>query len=442
MEEAHHEIVIIRRGGAQEEEGHHGGAWKIAFADFMTAMMAFFLVLWIINATSKDTKTVIARYFNPVKLEDPAKAKKGIVQDSSTKDTDKADAQNSGQTNAAKNAPEPGPGTTSGSGPRSTTQNASDTGPATNPSGEARPSSKADEERVRAMDKEDALFADPYASLDRIASAPTADAKLADAPRATAKSMSDPFEPITLGSAQDLSESFSSSGSRPAGAQAGANLPPAPSIASAPAQSSAARSDAASPSQAAVPPPQIQAQNEAQISMQTPPNQPPAAAARESNRARAMAEAKVVARQLEKDIDAGLSDTQGPAVQVEASDDGLLISITDKMNFTMFKVGSAEPQARTLRVMTDIAEVLKKHQGEVIVRGFTDARPYASAKYDNWRLSSARAQMAYYMLVRGGVLASRFERIEGYGDRRLKDPKDPLAAVNRRIEILVRPEKP
>src|SRR5271154_5954720 len=77
MSEHHAEIIIIKRHGGHEEE-HHGGAWKIAFADFMTAMMAFFLVLWIINATDKDTKTVIARYFNPVKLEDPAKARKGI----------------------------------------------------------------------------------------------------------------------------------------------------------------------------------------------------------------------------------------------------------------------------------------------------------------------------------------------------------------------------
>jgi chemotaxis protein MotB len=41
-------------------------------------MMAFFLVLWIINATDKNTKTIIARYFNPVKLENAAKSKKGI----------------------------------------------------------------------------------------------------------------------------------------------------------------------------------------------------------------------------------------------------------------------------------------------------------------------------------------------------------------------------
>ena len=56
----HPEIIIVRRHGGHEEE-HHGGAWKIAFADFMTAMMAFFLVMWIIAATDKDTKSIIAR---------------------------------------------------------------------------------------------------------------------------------------------------------------------------------------------------------------------------------------------------------------------------------------------------------------------------------------------------------------------------------------------
>src|ERR1700683_5158281 len=77
MSDPHSQIIIIKKkvsGG----HPHHGGAWKIAFADFMTAMMAFFLVLWIISATDKNTKTLIARYFNPVKVEEPAKAQKGI----------------------------------------------------------------------------------------------------------------------------------------------------------------------------------------------------------------------------------------------------------------------------------------------------------------------------------------------------------------------------
>src|SRR6202522_1074691 len=77
MTEAHPEIIIVKRHSAHEEE-HHGGAGKIAFADFRTAMMAFFLGLWIISATDKNTKTLIARYFNPVKVEEPAKAQKGI----------------------------------------------------------------------------------------------------------------------------------------------------------------------------------------------------------------------------------------------------------------------------------------------------------------------------------------------------------------------------
>ena len=63
------EIIIVKRGG-HGDHGHHGGAWKIAFADFMTAMMALFLVLWLINAANEETKKSVASYFNPVKLVD------------------------------------------------------------------------------------------------------------------------------------------------------------------------------------------------------------------------------------------------------------------------------------------------------------------------------------------------------------------------------------
>lgn len=49
---------IIKKGG------HHGGAWKIAFADFATAMMAFFMLLWILGATTEDQKAAISDYFN------------------------------------------------------------------------------------------------------------------------------------------------------------------------------------------------------------------------------------------------------------------------------------------------------------------------------------------------------------------------------------------
>jgi chemotaxis protein MotB len=73
----HQEIIIIKRGN-EEEEGHHGGAWKIAFADFMTAMMALFLVLWLINAANEETKRAVASYFNPIKLVDRNRSVKGL----------------------------------------------------------------------------------------------------------------------------------------------------------------------------------------------------------------------------------------------------------------------------------------------------------------------------------------------------------------------------
>lgn len=76
-DQGHQEIIIIKRGN-EEEEGHHGGAWKIAFADFMTAMMALFLVLWLINAANEETKRAVASYFNPIKLVDRNRSAKGV----------------------------------------------------------------------------------------------------------------------------------------------------------------------------------------------------------------------------------------------------------------------------------------------------------------------------------------------------------------------------
>lgn len=54
-------IKKIKKGG----HGHHGGAWKVAYADFVTAMMAFFLLMWLLNATTEEQKTGIADYFSP-----------------------------------------------------------------------------------------------------------------------------------------------------------------------------------------------------------------------------------------------------------------------------------------------------------------------------------------------------------------------------------------
>src|ERR1700753_3059064 len=50
------------------EGGHHGDSWKVAYADFVTAMMAFFLLMWLLNATTEDQRKGLADYFSPNNL--------------------------------------------------------------------------------------------------------------------------------------------------------------------------------------------------------------------------------------------------------------------------------------------------------------------------------------------------------------------------------------
>ena len=56
--------IVIRREEVVEG-GHHGGAWKVAYADFVTAMMAFFLLMWVLNATTLEQRQGLADYFSP-----------------------------------------------------------------------------------------------------------------------------------------------------------------------------------------------------------------------------------------------------------------------------------------------------------------------------------------------------------------------------------------
>jgi chemotaxis protein MotB len=57
--------IIIKKVKKVVGGGHHGGAWKVAYADFVTAMMAFFLLMWLINTTDPEQKKGIAEYFAP-----------------------------------------------------------------------------------------------------------------------------------------------------------------------------------------------------------------------------------------------------------------------------------------------------------------------------------------------------------------------------------------
>ncbi len=65
MEESNSRPIIIKRKKVIAGDGHHGGAWKVAYADFVTAMMAFFMLMWLLNATTEQQRKGIADYFSP-----------------------------------------------------------------------------------------------------------------------------------------------------------------------------------------------------------------------------------------------------------------------------------------------------------------------------------------------------------------------------------------
>jgi chemotaxis protein MotB len=130
-----------------------------------------------------------------------------------------------------------------------------------------------------------------------------------------------------------------------------------------------------------------------------------------------------------------------PGVEVRSTEQGLLIAITDQPNFEMFGISSARPKPELVVLMEKIGKILVDRPEHLVIRGHTDGRRYKPGGYDNWRLSTARAQMAYYMLVRGGIAEARVERIEGHADHDLKVVDKPLAAENRRIEILLLKDK-
>ncbi|TFV40953.1 MotB family protein [Bradyrhizobium frederickii] len=433
MEEVKHEIVIVRRRSAFAEEAHHGGVWKIAYADFMTAMMAFFLVMWLLNALNQDQKQVVASYFNPIKLAENAPAPKGL-KDLSKKEPSSFEGQDGKRQPAG-------------------------------PSEERRGDSPTAEKPP--FYEEKVLFRDPYATLAEIASSANQASGQRRAGALTSAeedglkggdAYRDPFDPgywkLAPQASRDADRMIESESKPNASAPATTQgeQPARRAKATDAGGSAASSADASSASLLPLlPPGPAPAQSPREGSAQTTVQANAAAQARQSETAKeteprdAAQTQQPTVKQLQSAIADALSDIKagaGPAAEVRQVEEGLLISLTDDASFGMFAVGSAEPRPELIRVIDKIGPLLTKRQGMIIVRGHTDNRPYRSETYDNWRLSTARAQMAYYMLVRSGVDAQRIEHVEGYADRRPKLPNDPAAAQNRRIEILVREKRP
>jgi len=307
---------IIKKIRKVEGGGHGGGVWKLAYADFVTAMMAFFLLMWLLNVTSEEMKSGLAQYFAPEALS-----------------------------------------------------------PATSGSGD--------------------VFYGLTISVDQ------------------------PREAQTVGVAMVVPI--------PEATRAGQGGPQAASPEAAEAQKGAGKSDVAGS------------------------GTPGDTAGRSDGGARSEARADAkeaerwaqVARELKQQLTTalqreGLGTIAESNLQVEGRSDGVILELVDSPRISMFEIGRSAPLPETRRFLEVIAGALRPRAERISVVGHTDGRQYPNAAaYSNWELAAERANAARRLLAGAGIAAERFSRVLSRADLELKVPGDPLAAENRRIQLVL-----
>lgn len=441
-ENHHHgknEIIIVKRHGGGDHDGAHGGAWKIAYADFMTAMMAFFLVMWLVNAANEETKASVATYFNPIKLSDEKPTEKGLK-----KPVDNAEGEEK-QEKSKQKEENPNDG-----------KSAADGDDQTSTSGDETNYSEAD------------FFENPYSVLAEIAQevgqqanvSAKGDGGAADSGPATGadggEAYRDPFDPdfwtkqvevTTAGKSAPPGkndEQAAESGTTEIAKVEDMKPIPLTTDQKVVAQETKENKDLVEARDGKAPDdkkPGDKKAGDKKAGDKKAEAQKDADHQKDADKSAAETEQQQKeAEQLQEQIAQQIGGVAGKLAEgltVTASEGGLLVSISDQNDDSMFNIGSAVPRQEMVLAMEKIGAILKERGGAVAIRGHTDGRPYKGGQNENWRLSMDRAQSAYYMLVRGGFDEKRISQVSGFADRRLKLPSDPFNATNRRIEILV-----
>lgn len=326
---------IIRKMEVVEEHGHHGGAWKVAYADFMTAMMAFFLLLWILSSSDEQKLRGIAEYF-----------------------TNATQPGGSGVLDGATLGP---PGTLSASN-GAVVARGSDLG-------------KIDVETPAQWEVRDVT-------------------QTADPEEKVAGSNVGQHEYPAGGAASENYNEDTAEKSEAAKAAAGAN-------------------DQAN-------------ENAEDIH------------ASDLARFEALQAEMVQAMQDNPDL-RPLQDN----VIFEKTPEGLRIQVVDQEGKPMFSSGSAEMLSATRELLSKMGEAISKLPNKVAVSGHTDAVPFAAgASYDNWDLSSDRANATRRILERSGVDMGRIVQVSGKAATEPLVEDDPNHPSNRRISVLLQFETP
>ena len=105
---------------------------------------------------------------------------------------------------------------------------------------------------------------------------------------------------------------------------------------------------------------------------------------------------------------------------------------------TFFELGSAKPTPALMELLKVLSEELGKLPNKISIEGHTDSKPYTGGRnYDNWDLSSDRANEARRIMQSEGIQPGQVSQVRGFADQRLRLPQNPEDPSNRRISLIV-----
>ena len=126
-------------------------------------------------------------------------------------------------------------------------------------------------------------------------------------------------------------------------------------------------------------------------------------------------------------------------VEITITDEGLRIELVDRSQSGFFDTGSSVLVGDSEKILTAIGNEVGKLANNVVVEGHTDSAAYQHGQtYDNWNLSTDRANVARRVLVQSGVRPDQLKGIRGYADTALRYQDQPLDPRNRRVSIVVK----
>ena len=130
-------------------------------------------------------------------------------------------------------------------------------------------------------------------------------------------------------------------------------------------------------------------------------------------------------------------------LMIKMSPEGMVLEIIDSDSSPLFMVGSSNPTPLLQDLLTSISGSLDAFRNDIKIVGHTDSLQYRlDANYDNWNLSTDRANMIRKLLLEKGMRPSRLKEVSGRADTDPLAPDDPSASQNRRISIVILTNQP